>query len=68
MVVAAAYANYHCSGTCDWERVANTELAQTCDAVVMVADAFRLRSQLGWKPQHDDLLQIVGSAYFGKAD
>ena len=32
------------------------------DAAALVADSTRLRSQLGWQPQHDDLDGIVRSA------
>ena len=32
------------------------------DAATLVADATRLRSQLGWQPEHDDLDGIVRSA------
>jgi UDP-glucose 4-epimerase len=28
-----------------------------------VADASKIRAQLGWKPQHDDLDEIVRTAY-----
>jgi UDP-glucose 4-epimerase len=33
------------------------------DPAIIVADASRLRNQLGWTPQHDDLSSMVGSAY-----
>jgi UDP-glucose 4-epimerase len=32
------------------------------DSVEVVADCSRLRAELGWKPQHDDLRGIVGDA------
>ena len=42
----------------------NVEMAarRAGDAAALVADSTRLRSQLGWQPQHDDLDGIVRSA------
>ena len=42
----------------------NVEMAarRAGDAVALVADSTRLRSQLGWQPQYDDLDGIVRSA------
>ena len=42
----------------------NVEMAarRVGDAAALVADSTRLRSQLGWQPQHDDLDGIVRSA------
>ena len=33
------------------------------DAAAVVADATRARTRLGWKPEHDDLTEIVEAAY-----
>ena len=46
------------------EKIATREVPRRAgDAAEIVADSSRLKSLLGWSPAHDDLEEIVSTAY-----